>query len=225
MLILLCNCAPYLSPNDDVLAQFCLISLSFAMAVGILEKTSEEFQDEIFGILLVLCTALNVAVGIFVIAHDLIVVTFPVETETMKKRVISSTLVGSTKRLTNKLLGSSERIRTNKHTIQSASGLLEGRELKKGRRQCSFVAPLNSGISERDGQATRSDFRLKSKFQNKIVPANRIERSLPKIQEAPDDSGGSSQSSRGKTDIKVPLVRQVSSVQRLSLLHGDILGD
>jgi hypothetical protein len=48
MLILLANCKPYLSESDDVLAQFCQLSLTFAMAAGILEMASESFQVCIF---------------------------------------------------------------------------------------------------------------------------------------------------------------------------------
>jgi hypothetical protein len=48
MLILLANCNPYLSESDDVLAQFCQLSLTFAMAAGILEMASESFQVCIF---------------------------------------------------------------------------------------------------------------------------------------------------------------------------------
>ena len=44
MMILFANCNPYLSKSDDVLAQFCQLSLTFAMAVGILEKAAESFQ-------------------------------------------------------------------------------------------------------------------------------------------------------------------------------------
>ena len=41
---LFANCKPYLSKGDDLLAQFCQLSLTFAMAVGILEMASESFQ-------------------------------------------------------------------------------------------------------------------------------------------------------------------------------------
>jgi hypothetical protein len=48
MLILFANCKPYLSKSDDILAQFCQLSLTFAMALGILEMSSESFQVCIF---------------------------------------------------------------------------------------------------------------------------------------------------------------------------------
>ena len=48
MMILFANCKPYLSKSDDILAQFCQISLTFAMALGILEMASESFQVCIF---------------------------------------------------------------------------------------------------------------------------------------------------------------------------------
>jgi hypothetical protein len=47
-MILLANCKPYLNKNDDILAQFCQISLTFVIAVGILEKASESFQVCVF---------------------------------------------------------------------------------------------------------------------------------------------------------------------------------
>jgi hypothetical protein len=48
MMILFANCKPYLSKSDDVLAQFCQLSLTFAMAVGILKMASKSFQVCIF---------------------------------------------------------------------------------------------------------------------------------------------------------------------------------
>jgi hypothetical protein len=48
MLILFANCKPYMSKSDDLLAQFCQLSLTFAMALGILEMASESFQVYIF---------------------------------------------------------------------------------------------------------------------------------------------------------------------------------
>jgi hypothetical protein len=48
MMILFANCKPYLSKSDDMLAQFCQLSLTFAMAVGILEMASKSFQVGIF---------------------------------------------------------------------------------------------------------------------------------------------------------------------------------
>jgi hypothetical protein len=47
-MLLFANCKPYLSKSDDMLAQFCQLSLTFAMAVGILEMASESFQVCIF---------------------------------------------------------------------------------------------------------------------------------------------------------------------------------
>jgi hypothetical protein len=48
MMILFANCKPYLSKSDDILAQFCQVSLTLAIAVGILEMSSESFQVCIF---------------------------------------------------------------------------------------------------------------------------------------------------------------------------------
>jgi hypothetical protein len=44
MMVLFGNCNPYSNEGDDLLAQFCQISLTLAMAVGLLEKASESFQ-------------------------------------------------------------------------------------------------------------------------------------------------------------------------------------
>jgi hypothetical protein len=49
------NCKPYLSKSDDILAQLCQISLSFAMALGILKMASESFQVYMFVWALFLC--------------------------------------------------------------------------------------------------------------------------------------------------------------------------
>jgi hypothetical protein len=49
MMLLFANCSPYLSGSDDVLAQFCQFSLTFALTIGLLEKASDEFQDPLFG--------------------------------------------------------------------------------------------------------------------------------------------------------------------------------
>jgi len=49
MMLLFANCSPYLSGSDDVLAQFCQFSLTFALTIGLLEKASDAFQDPLFG--------------------------------------------------------------------------------------------------------------------------------------------------------------------------------
>ena len=43
-MMLFANCNPYINSGDDLLAQFCQISLTLAMAVGLLEKASKSFQ-------------------------------------------------------------------------------------------------------------------------------------------------------------------------------------
>ncbi len=48
IMILFANCKPYVSKSDDILAQFCQLSSTFAMAVGILEMASESSQVCIF---------------------------------------------------------------------------------------------------------------------------------------------------------------------------------
>jgi hypothetical protein len=49
MMLLFANSSPYLSRSDDVLAQFCQFSLTFALTIGLLEKASDSFQDPVFG--------------------------------------------------------------------------------------------------------------------------------------------------------------------------------
>ena len=44
MMVLFANTRPYLNTSDDILAQFCQTSLTFSMAVGLLELASSEFQ-------------------------------------------------------------------------------------------------------------------------------------------------------------------------------------
>ncbi len=65
---LFANCKPYLSKSDDLLAQFCQISLTFAMAVGILEMASESFQVCIF-VLTFVCVFSVIDSSHFVSSH------------------------------------------------------------------------------------------------------------------------------------------------------------
>ena len=44
MMMLYANCKPYRTVGDDMLSQFCQMSLTFTMAIGILEKASAAFQ-------------------------------------------------------------------------------------------------------------------------------------------------------------------------------------
>ena len=44
MMMMFANCKPYRGATDDALSQFCQLSLTFAMAVGILPKASKSFQ-------------------------------------------------------------------------------------------------------------------------------------------------------------------------------------
>ena len=44
MMVLFANCNPHVNASDDFLAQFCQLSLTFAMAVGILEMAADSFQ-------------------------------------------------------------------------------------------------------------------------------------------------------------------------------------
>ena len=44
MIILFANYQPYVSTNDDILAQCCQIALTFTISVGLLNMASESFQ-------------------------------------------------------------------------------------------------------------------------------------------------------------------------------------
>ena len=70
MMSLFANCRPYVDFSNDVLAQFCQVSLTFAMAVGLLEKASDASRDVLFGPLLIICTSLNLGLGIAVISFE-----------------------------------------------------------------------------------------------------------------------------------------------------------
>ena len=81
MLLLFANFRPYLSISDDVLAQFCQVSVAFALSIGLLEKASKSFQGPVFGPLLVFSTAANLGLGFVVVASDLCITAFPEKTE------------------------------------------------------------------------------------------------------------------------------------------------
>ena len=44
MMMLFANHNPYVNKSDDALAQFCQLSLTFTISIGLLEKASETFQ-------------------------------------------------------------------------------------------------------------------------------------------------------------------------------------
>ncbi len=78
MLVLFANCQPYVAQSNNILAQCCQMSLTFAMTVGLLAKASESSQDALFGPLLIVCTTLNLGLGIAAMAFEL-AVTFVTE--------------------------------------------------------------------------------------------------------------------------------------------------
>ena len=51
MLVLYANYQPYVSTNDDVLAQVCQFSLTFTISVGLLLMASESFQVTVYRLL------------------------------------------------------------------------------------------------------------------------------------------------------------------------------
>jgi hypothetical protein len=77
MMVLFANSGPYLSKSDDILAQFCQFSLTFALTIGLLEKASDSFQDAVFGPLLVISTSVNLGLGVLVIVSDFVTTAIP----------------------------------------------------------------------------------------------------------------------------------------------------
>jgi hypothetical protein len=70
------NYNPYLQPGDDILYQFCQVSLALAMATGLLEKASAAFQDSFFGPILIVGSITNVVLGITLVASEAVKVFF-----------------------------------------------------------------------------------------------------------------------------------------------------
>jgi hypothetical protein len=77
--VLLCCavCKPYMVQGDQRLAELCQFSLTFTLAVGLLEKAADSFPAAMFGILLVICTSVNLADGVGVIVKELLKAIFP----------------------------------------------------------------------------------------------------------------------------------------------------
>jgi len=50
MMILFAQCCPYLNASDDVLGQICQLSITFALAIGLLEKAASSFQGALYGV-------------------------------------------------------------------------------------------------------------------------------------------------------------------------------
>jgi len=97
MVVLFAYTRPYIDFRDNVLAQFCQMSLSFTLAVGLLELASAEFQDALFGPILVVCTSLNLLVGFGVIVVEFLVVTFPKTAETWTMRFHTNQIIAYVK--------------------------------------------------------------------------------------------------------------------------------
>ena len=76
-LLLLANCHPYLNKSDNLLAQICQMSITFALAVSVLEQTETSSQDTIFGPLLIICTVFNLVMGVVLLTTDFLKEAFP----------------------------------------------------------------------------------------------------------------------------------------------------
>ena len=81
MFALYAKCSPYVSISDDVLAQFCQVSIAFALSVGLLEKASDSFHDPVYGPLLVGSAALSLGLGFMVVLLDFYAAVFPDKAE------------------------------------------------------------------------------------------------------------------------------------------------
>jgi len=138
MMVLLANTRPYANFSDDVLAQFCQTSLTFSLAVGLLEIASVEFQDALFGPLLVTCTFLNLLVGFGTITVEFAMAAFPDTVEEWMVQFQTSRAVARVK----KRLRIVENIHSKKNFTK-----------RKGSRQSNSVRPL----PETDVGADRSE--------------------------------------------------------------------
>lgn len=91
-MMLFANCQPYLSRSDDTLGQFCQLSLTLTMAVGLLEKAAQSFQDNVFGVLLVVSTTTNLLLGLVVISYDFLLALAP---EKMERAMVAMSAFSS----------------------------------------------------------------------------------------------------------------------------------
>ena len=82
MSIALANVHPYIHSSDDILAQLCQGALSLTMTIGLLDMAAVEFQDSMYGPLLVTCTTMQIVLGFVVAGFEWILRKFP---ETVKK--------------------------------------------------------------------------------------------------------------------------------------------
>jgi hypothetical protein len=75
--LLLANSHPYSNKTDNFLAQFCQVSLTFALGVSVLEQTETSSKDSLFGTLLLICTIVNLMTGAFLASTDFLLEAFP----------------------------------------------------------------------------------------------------------------------------------------------------
>lgn len=90
MMSLFANCRPYIDFSNDILQQFCQVSLTFAMAVGLLERASESSRDVLFGPLLIICTCLNLGLGVAVVGFEFVATVATEMPATMKLKSLRS---------------------------------------------------------------------------------------------------------------------------------------
>jgi hypothetical protein len=77
MLVAFANCSPYLRSVDDTLAQSCQMSLSLALAVGLLGKSGGTLSSISFSWMLIACVTFNLALGGFSICFEFLKVILP----------------------------------------------------------------------------------------------------------------------------------------------------
>jgi len=86
MLVAFANCNPYLLDGDDRLAQFCQVSLSLALSVGLLEKAEDgSFQSFSFGAVLIACVTFNWILGLGGMVLDLHATFWPERSERLQR--------------------------------------------------------------------------------------------------------------------------------------------
>ena len=75
--LLLANIHPHANGTDNLLAQFCQGSLTFALAVNVVEQVETSSRDSAYGPLLIICTVVNLVTGALLVAADFLKEAFP----------------------------------------------------------------------------------------------------------------------------------------------------
>jgi len=173
MMMLFSNCNPYMHWSDDILAQFCQLSLTLALSIGLLEKASDSFQDAFFGPLLVVGTTTNLALGVIVIVSDFLATAMPETLEATTKRMTHLTSKEGNKKKKNRktvvapFLG---------HAISDSDGLGP---------QLAIQGPRSSAIQEvashEEEKSSSQDLTHPRSFQQDVVQQFPPTTAIPKL--------------------------------------------